>query len=559
MTTTKHTILFLAASPHGTDPRALDRAARAIHAELERSGHRDRFELVTRWAAEPLDLLRELRKLRPTIVHFGGRGGPSAPSEHAPNQTANRDTAREKHRADKPREHSVYLQGPDGQARWVSPHALQDTFGAAGSSVQVVVLDACHSASYAEALLAEVDCIVGMPGTVDDDAARSFAIGFYGGLGDGESIATAYRQGCAAIHLEGLADADRPQLAVREGTNPDTLVLAAGAAYRGESAAATPEVRVTDTRTATAARPGRSNARAGNAAAPRRVDIGILTIRDDEFRAVLDAFPAKAGIFKGPHREYTLRHADASGGQRYTLAVLRQIEQGNGEAQSAARDLIQDLAPTLILVVGIAGGLPSDDVRLGDVVISTRIHDVTVGATRFGESDTSSITGGPIDKELAAAVANLQGREDDLGDWNSGLPSPPSVSWKKKGQLYGPPAWQARLREKMEHHYGKSVPPRAPIYKDGPIASSDRLIKDPKALFPWIATARHVLAVEMESGGVFRAAQNSCPMLAIRGISDIVGLQRADTWTKYACASAAAFTRAFLRTRPVALSAADPP
>jgi hypothetical protein len=28
---------------------------------------------VTRWAAEPLDLLRELRKLKPTVVHFSGR------------------------------------------------------------------------------------------------------------------------------------------------------------------------------------------------------------------------------------------------------------------------------------------------------------------------------------------------------------------------------------------------------------------------------------------------------------------------------------------------------
>jgi hypothetical protein len=59
----KHTILFLAANPLGTDRVALDREARAIQVELERSGFRDRFELVTRWAAEPLDLLRELRKL----------------------------------------------------------------------------------------------------------------------------------------------------------------------------------------------------------------------------------------------------------------------------------------------------------------------------------------------------------------------------------------------------------------------------------------------------------------------------------------------------------------
>jgi len=67
---TKHTILFLAANPLGTDRLALDREAHAIQAELERSGHRDQFELVTRWAAQPLDLLRELRKLRPSVVHF---------------------------------------------------------------------------------------------------------------------------------------------------------------------------------------------------------------------------------------------------------------------------------------------------------------------------------------------------------------------------------------------------------------------------------------------------------------------------------------------------------
>ena len=68
----KHTILFLAANPLGTDRLALDREARAIQVELERSGFRDSFELVTRWAAEPLDLLRELRRLKPTVVQFSG-------------------------------------------------------------------------------------------------------------------------------------------------------------------------------------------------------------------------------------------------------------------------------------------------------------------------------------------------------------------------------------------------------------------------------------------------------------------------------------------------------
>jgi hypothetical protein len=87
----------------------------------------------------------------------------------------------------------------------------------------------------------------------------------------------------------------------------------------------------------------------------------------------------------------------------------------------------------------------------------------------------------------------------------------------------------------------------------GPLGSSDRLVKDPKVLFPWIETARNLLAIEMESGGVYRATRERCAMLAIRALSDIVGLQRSNAWTKYACVVAAAFTRAYLKTRPVDL------
>jgi nucleoside phosphorylase len=282
-----------------------------------------------------------------------------------------------------------------------------------------------------------------------------------------------------------------------------------------------------------------------------KVDIGIVTIRDDEFRAVLARFPDKIGTLQGSRRTYTLRHADAGGGERYRIAVLRLIEQGQGEAQDAARDLIEDLAPRLMLVVGIAGGRPSDDVKLGDVVVSTRIHDFTVEARKAGKAPTYDVTGGPIDKALAALVANLAAREDELGDWTADLPPPPPVSWRKKGQLYGPPAWQRDLREKLEHNHGPEATASAPTYAAGPIASSDRLVKDPDLLNAWLQDARSLLAIEMESGGVYRAARERCPMLAIRGISDIVGLKRSDAWTKYACASAAAFTCAFLRTRPI--------
>ena len=283
------------------------------------------------------------------------------------------------------------------------------------------------------------------------------------------------------------------------------------------------------------------------------IDVGILTIREDEFGAVLKAFPDDPSIYKGRHREYALRSADAGQAERYRLAILRQIEQGNGEAQEAARDLFDDLQPSLILVVGIAGGLPSDNISLGDVVLSTRILDFSLEARKFQEQTTYNVGGGPIAKAIAAGIANLGAREADLGDWWEGLPSKPAVSWDA-GKLYGPADWKRDVRTKLQSHYGKNVAARAPTFSDGPIASSDRLVKDPELLFPWITSARGILAIEMESAGVHRATRDKTPMLSIRGLSDIVGLRRQDAWTKYACASAAAFTRGYLRTRPVSVT-----
>jgi hypothetical protein len=224
----KHTILFLAANPAGTNRLALDREAHDIQAELERTGHRDRFEFVTRWAVEPLDLLRELRKLRPTVVHFSGHGGSTSGASQpgAPGRDINETDATAI--GDPPVAGiGLYFQGPDGRPRLVSATALEATFGAAGSSVQLVILNACYTEPQAQALLAHVDCIVGMSGSILDDAARAFAVGFYGGLGERESVEAACKQGRAAIQLAGLRDGDRPQLAVRAGVDASRLVLAA--------------------------------------------------------------------------------------------------------------------------------------------------------------------------------------------------------------------------------------------------------------------------------------------------------------------------------------------
>jgi formylglycine-generating enzyme required for sulfatase activity len=220
----KHTILFLAADPRGTDRLALDREARAVQVELERSGYRDYFDFATRWALEPMDLLRDLRKLKPTVVHYSGHG--------------TRD--------------GLLLHAVDGRAQVVPTVAIAQTIDAIGKPVKLVVLNACYSDERAEALLSHVDCVVGMRGPVVDDAARAFAIGFYGGLGERESVAAAFKQGCAAISLAGapvradlclrdvgerdhgrLAASDRPRLRVRDGVDATRLVLGSGLPVAG--------------------------------------------------------------------------------------------------------------------------------------------------------------------------------------------------------------------------------------------------------------------------------------------------------------------------------------
>ena len=220
----KHVILFLAASPRGPDQvlgrLASDREARAIDAELERGDQGACFELRTHWAAEPRDLLHTLRKLKPTVVHFSGHGGGVSPGEQPAGYAPQRDIAE---RVPQP---GLFFQDGDGNAQFIPEPALVETFSAAGASVSLVVLNACYSAELAMGLLAHVDCVVGMRGSIGDDAAREFAIGFYGGLAQGETVHAAWKQGRAAIRLTGVCDADLPQLEVRAGVDARRYILA---------------------------------------------------------------------------------------------------------------------------------------------------------------------------------------------------------------------------------------------------------------------------------------------------------------------------------------------
>jgi len=157
---------------------------------------------------------------------------------------------------------------------------------------------------------------------------------------------------------------------------------------------------------------------------------------------------------------------------------------------------------------------------------------------------------GAVAAQIVRGVANLRARK--LADWTSGLPARPPVDIDDATKYTGTDeAWKARVRSAFERSSRGEGARTQPVFVDGVIASSDGLIKDPDVVIGWLRTARNILAVEMESAGVYRATDRGVSMLAIRGISDVVGFERDERWTRYACASAAAFTRAYLATMPI--------
>jgi len=280
-----------------------------------------------------------------------------------------------------------------------------------------------------------------------------------------------------------------------------------------------------------------------------KVDFAILTIREDEFDAVLERFPPFETL-QG-RRMYNLHRLDLPAGGSYLVAMVRCIEQGNTEALDATRDILEELQPRWLLVVGIAGAVPSDEFGLGDVVVSTRFHDFSVEAVLQDKESEYAMGGGPVHKDAATVIANLRAMKVKLQGWNTAssiiAPRPPIELDEKL--FYGGEDWQERTRKALTKHTARTEP----LVTAGAVGSSDRLVKDTKILATFLLkAARQVLAVEMESAGVYRGASGrGVPAVAIRGISDVVGFKRDPGWTAYSCHSAAAFTRAFLRTRPV--------
>jgi hypothetical protein len=201
------TILVLAANPKGTDPLRLGEEMREIQTGLERSKHRDRFRIEQRWAVTPTDVRRALLDCQPQIVHFSGHGvGVQTPDD--PDAARKLTVVTETMAAPE----GLMFEDAIGQPQLVSSEAIANLFALFADQIECVVLNACYSATQAEAIAQHIPYVVGMNRSIGDRAAIEFSIGFYDALLADRPVDFAYKLGCSAIQMAGIPEHLTPVL-----------------------------------------------------------------------------------------------------------------------------------------------------------------------------------------------------------------------------------------------------------------------------------------------------------------------------------------------------------
>lgn len=175
----------------------LDEEVRRMRATVRDAHSRDAVEFDVHWATRPGDVLLAMNEVTAEVVHFSGHGGTRG----------------------------LVLVAENRQPCPVDATALVRLFSAFPAGVRVVVLNACLSLPQAEAIAGVVGCAIGTGGQISDEAAITFAGGFYRAIAFGRSVQSAFDQARAELGMSHPGEAGLPELVARAGVDPTRLVL----------------------------------------------------------------------------------------------------------------------------------------------------------------------------------------------------------------------------------------------------------------------------------------------------------------------------------------------
>jgi WD40 repeat protein len=193
-------ILILSSNPKGTPVLDIAREIREIREGLLRSLNQKQINIEVRGAVRPRDLRRSLLEIKPQIVHFCGHGSA---------------------------EGGLVLEDDNGNEQVIASDELSRLFEVFANRVECILLNFCYSEVQADALIQHINYVVGMNREIPDEAAIAFSIGFYDGIGAGQTVEVAYKLGCSAIETD-LSDtptSSRKLIPIQSPEAPQPKVL----------------------------------------------------------------------------------------------------------------------------------------------------------------------------------------------------------------------------------------------------------------------------------------------------------------------------------------------
>ncbi|KAJ4201781.1 hypothetical protein NW767_006319 [Fusarium falciforme] len=241
------------------------------------------------------------------------------------------------------------------------------------------------------------------------------------------------------------------------------------------------------------------------------------------------------------------------------IACLPNGHYGTNNAASVLTHLLRSFTSVRKgFMVGIGGGVPSTaDIRLGDVVVGTRVMQYDLGKIVDDGKIQRTANARIPDSSFGTAVSAMRTLHEEgpsrmsiilqnmtANNPEYGYPASPdrlfSASYKHESQLLSCSSCdQSKLLS------GSTRMPNHPKIHHGAIASGNQVIKD-SITRDTIARELDIICFEMEAAGLM----DVLPCLPIRGICDYADSHKSKEWQRYAAATAAACAKELIEILP---------
>ncbi|KAF4866652.1 Vegetative incompatibility protein HET-E-1 [Colletotrichum siamense] len=284
--------------------------------------------------------------------------------------------------------------------------------------------------------------------------------------------------------------------------------------------------------------------------------------------AMLDCIHQNLPTDSGDTNAYTLGNI---GTHNIVMAVLPMDQYGLNNASNVAGHMTRSFTSIRFgLMVGVGGGVPDDDIRLGDVVVGKQVVQHDLGKIiPAGLQRTATVRTPP--HVILNSVAKLRALHETQGSQIPSILGQMQQRYPKLDKYSYPTTLEDRLfRATYDHNQSDDCSqcspselqhrePRStndPQIHYGVIASGSQVIRSGRARDE-IANKLGVSCFEMEAAGLI----DHFACIVIRGICDYADSHKNKQWQKYASATAAAYAKEFLLSAitPNAVSSLENP